>query len=370
MQLSDCLKSIQNCLFVILVPLVLISCSTTEENQFVQKVEVQLNEVLSIGEGNPEDPNYLFSTITSIQVDESKCIYIAELFGNHIKVFDEHGNFLKQIGREGDGPGEFRMILTMTRDSSGNILVMDQSTSSVSKFDSNGEYIDRFLIPNPQVRQLIETANETYLAVYTDHETNNVLHFFSQEFEPLISFANLNDIIQTDERFEEVISRFLPGEFLVFDKTAIYFTPVFYHGKIYQYTHDGESWTHSDTLEGLTSEPAFTPTNPETEDAYVLNLGNEVLAATIHNESRGLFRTTDDYIVHFTSTRQDKIRVFGAEVFSSDGEFLGYTPIQDQDDGNIYAFHIDKENNVYISDQIEETVLRKYQLNITEISNS
>ena len=64
------------------------------------------------------------------------------------------------------------------------------------------------------------------------------------------------------------------------------------------------------------------------------------------------------------------MRVFGAEVFSNKGEFLGYSPIQDQGDGNIYAFHIDKEYNVYISDQIEETVLRKYQLNITEISNS
>lgn len=40
------------------------------------------------------------------------------------------------------------------------------------------------------------------------------------------------------------------------------------------------------------------------------------------------------------------------------------------DDGNIYAFHIDRENNVYISDQTDETVLRKYALNISELSNS
>jgi len=350
--------------------ILLISCSSNENGELVHQVEVQLNEVLSIGEGNPEDPNYLFSSIASVAVDENNFIYVAENFGNHLKVFDEQGSFEKQIGREGDGPGEFRMILAMTRDSSGNILVVDQSSGSVSKFDSDGNYLDQYSLPNPQVRQIEEIKSEGYLIVYTDSDTNQVLHSFDDEFSHLNSFASLGDITETDERFEEVISRFLPGKFLVYDENTIYFTPVFYHGKIYQYTREGEIWTQSDILQGYTSEPAFTSTDPETEDAYVLNLGNEVLAATIHNESRGLFRTSDNYIVHFTSTRQDKIRVFGAEVFSSDGEFLGYSPIQDQGDGNIYAFHIDSNNNVYISDQIDETVLRKYQLNITEISNS
>lgn len=370
MQLSDCLKSIQKCLFAALVSLVLISCSATEENQFVQKVEVQLNEVLAIGDGNPEDPNYLFSSIASVHADAHNRIIVAENFGNHLKVFDDQGNFEKQIGRDGDGPGEFRMTLAMTIDSSGNILVVDQSSGSVSKFDSDGNYIDQFSLPNPQVRQIDQIDDETYLAVYTESDTNQVLHTFNSHFDSLNSFVNLEDIIQTDERFEEIISRFLPGRFLTYDQNTIYFSPVFYHGKIYKYTHDGENWTHSDTLNGFTSKPAFTTTDPETEDAYVLNLGNEVLAATIHNESRGLFRTTDDYIVHFTSTRQDKIRVFGAEVFSNEGEFLGYTPIQDQGKGNIYAFHIDNDNFVYISDQIDETVLRKYQLTISEISSS
>lgn len=352
------------------LPFLLISCSSNENAQLDHQVEVQLNEVLSIGKGNPEDPNYLFSSIASVSVDENNRIYIAENFGNHLKVFDEHGSFDKQIGHEGDGPGEFRMILTMTRDSSGNILVVDQSSGSVSTFDSDGNYLDQYSLPNSQIRQIDEINGEGYLAVYTDSDTKQVLHSFNDEFDHMNSFANLDDIIQTDERFEEVISGFLPGKFLVFDENMIYFTPVFYHGKIYQYIREGENWSHSDTLEGFASESAFTPTDPETEDAYVLNLGNEVLAATIHNESRGLFRTSDDHIIHFTSTRQDNNRIFGAEVFSSDGEFLGYTPIQNQGEGNMYAFHIDRDNHVYISDQIDETVLRKYQLSLTEISNS
>ncbi len=368
--ISLVLKNFQKILLTVFLSLLLISCSSNENGELVHHVEVQLNEVYSIGEGNPDDSNYLFSSIASVNVDENNRIYVAENFGNHLKVFDEQGSFKKQIGGEGDGPGEFRMILTMTRDSSGNILVVDQSSGSVSKFDSDGNYLEQFSLPNPQVRQIEEIKNEGYLLVYTDSDTNQVLHTFDDEFDYLNSFVSLDDITKTDERFEEVISRFLPGKFLVYDESTIYFTPVFYHGKIYQYTQEGEIWTHSDTLDGYTSKPAFTSVDPDTEGAYILDLGSEVLAATIHNESRGLFRTSDNYIVHFTSTRQDKIRIFGAEVFSSEGEFLGYSPIQDQGDGNIYAFHIDSQNNVYISDQIDETVLRKYQLSIMEISNS
>lgn len=365
----DIFKIFQKIISAVFLPLLLISCSASEDTQLTHQVEVQLSEVFSIGEGNPDDPNYLFSSIASVSVDDNNRIYVAENFGNHLKVFDEQGNFEKQIGREGDGPGEFRLILAMTRNSSGNIVVMDQSSGSVSKFSPDGNYLNQFSMPNPQIRQLSEIADGSYLALYADPDTNQVLHSFNNEFDHLSSFADLDDIIQTEERFEEVISRFLPGKFLVYDENTIYFTPVFYHGLIYQYKKEEGRWTLKNTLEGYTTEPAFTPTDPETDDAYVLNLGNEVLAATIHNESRGLFRTSDDYIIHFTSTRQDKIRVFGAEVFSSDGEFLGYTPIQDQDNGNIYAFYIDKENNVYISDQIDETVLRKYRLNISEISD-
>jgi len=257
----------------------------------------------------------------------------------------------------------------MMRDSLGNIIVVDQLSGSVSKFSPDGNYLDQFSMPNPQIRQLKEIDEGHYMAVYTDSNTNRVLHSFNHEFGHLNSFASLDDIIQTDERFEEVISRFLTGKFLVYDANTIYFTPVFYHGLIFQYKKEDGEWALTDKLKGFTAKPAFTPTDPETEGAYVMNLGNEVLAATIHNESRGLLRTSDDYIIHFTSTRQGNLRVFGAEVFSNDGEFLGYTPIQDQGDGNIYAFHIDRENNVYISDQIDETVLRKYQLNISEISN-
>lgn len=366
----DFLILFQKLFFSVFLLLLMISCSVSGDTQLTQQVEVQLSEVLSIGEGNPEDPNYLFSSIASVGVDENNRIYVAENFGNHLKIFDEQGSFEKQIGREGDGPGEFRMILAMTRVSSGNILVMDQSSGSVSKFSPDGNYLDQFSMPNPQIRQINEIDDGSYLAVYTDPDSNQVLHTFNDTFDLLSSFVSLDDILHTGERFEEVISRFLPGKFLVYDENTIYFTPVFYHGLIYQYQKEGGEWIHTDLLKGYTTEPAFVSTDPETENAYVLNLGNEVLAATVHNESRGLFRTSDGYIVHFTSTRQAETRVFGAEVFSGDGEFLGYTPVQDQGDGNMYAFHIDEDNNVYISDQIDETVLRKYQLNISEISNS
>jgi hypothetical protein len=342
----------------------LFSCSSDVEREFTNEVEIILEEVLSIGDGDPDDPNYLFSSIASVVTDDENRIWIAEHFGNHLKVFDDEGTFQKQIGREGDGPGEFRMILSMTDDRSGNILITDQSTGSVSIFNTGGEYIDDFSLPNPQVRQINQLGENLFLAVFSDPETNRVLHTFNDAFDRIDSFAHRDEIIHTDERFEEVITVFLPGRFLVVDESTVYFTPVFYHGELFQYTRENNGWTQSAILDGFTQKPAFESTNPETEGAYVLDLGSDTLAAIIHNESRGLFLTHDDTIIHFTSTRQsDGIRVFGAELYSLEGELLAYNQLKDQVDGDFYVHHIDQHGYVYISEQFEETVLRKYRLN-------
>lgn len=354
-------------LFTALFTLFGLSCSSDDKQESIPQLNIQLEEVLSIGDGDPDDPNYLFSSIASVVTDDENRIWIAEHFGNHLKVFDDEGTFQKQVGREGDGPGEFRMILSMTDDRSGNILVTDQSSGSVSVFDTDGEFIDNFSLPNPQVRQIDQLGEHQFLAVYSDPETNRILHTFSDSFDPLYSFAHRDEIIHTDERFEEMISGFLPGRFLVVDRNTVYFTPVFYHGELFQFSRENDEWILSAILDGFTQKPAFESTDPETEGAYVLDLGSEMFAAIIHNESRGLFLTAEDTLIHFTSTIQENgVRVFGAELYSLDGEFLGYSPIKDQDDGDLYAHHIDKSGTVYISEQFDETVLRKFRVDIRE----
>jgi hypothetical protein len=64
-----------------------------------------LTEELSIGKaGRGEE--YIFSRIRSIAVDEKERIYVLDTKEAHVKVFDKNGDYIKTMGRKGQGPGE------------------------------------------------------------------------------------------------------------------------------------------------------------------------------------------------------------------------------------------------------------------------
>ncbi len=56
-----------------------------------------------------------------------------------IKVFDSAGGFVRAIGREGAGPGEFRMAFIAVRGSS--LVVHDPMNNGASAFDTSGTYL-------------------------------------------------------------------------------------------------------------------------------------------------------------------------------------------------------------------------------------
>ncbi len=72
-------------------------------------------------------------------VDERGFVYVVDTKPTVIKVFDDSGRFVRTIGREGAGPGEFRMALIAVR--AGRLLVHDPMASRVSLFDTSGTFV-------------------------------------------------------------------------------------------------------------------------------------------------------------------------------------------------------------------------------------
>jgi hypothetical protein len=113
------------------------------------KKEIVIEEVLSIGvEGDDED--YLLAFPLNVTTDNSHNIYISDLTDDCIKVYDKQGRFLRRIGREGQGPGEFMQLefgMDITYD---NKLIVSQEYQSfhnkISIFELNGEFIHSFNI--------------------------------------------------------------------------------------------------------------------------------------------------------------------------------------------------------------------------------
>jgi hypothetical protein len=79
---------------------------------------------------------------SSIAVDDQGRLYVADEKPTDIKVFDSTGALVRTIGREGDGPGEFRSAYIAIR---GNrLLAHDPAAQRTTLFDTSGALIRSF----------------------------------------------------------------------------------------------------------------------------------------------------------------------------------------------------------------------------------
>ncbi len=102
------------------------------------ETELELEMDLSIGGGNAGE-NYNFSYVRDIDVDGEGNIYVVDSGQYRIQKYDKNGNYLKTIGRRGQGPGEFQTPFGMSFDAEGRIYVREYEKIQI--LDKNGEYI-------------------------------------------------------------------------------------------------------------------------------------------------------------------------------------------------------------------------------------
>lgn len=105
----------------------------------IYKEEIcQLEEELSIGvQDGPEE--YMFSRIGHIAVDHLERIYVLDSKESHIKLFDTNGNYVKTIGKKGEGPGEifYSNRIAVNREE----LIVDDANRRLSFFSLKGEFL-------------------------------------------------------------------------------------------------------------------------------------------------------------------------------------------------------------------------------------
>lgn len=97
----------------------------------------RLVETLRI-QGQETTPSELISPM-KLAVDEWGRVYVADQKPTVIKLYDRDGTFIRTIGREGAGPGEFRVALLAV--GRGEVVVHDPPTARTSVFDTTGAYL-------------------------------------------------------------------------------------------------------------------------------------------------------------------------------------------------------------------------------------
>ena len=74
-------------------------------------------------------------------------VYVADWTGTRVSVFDRRGRFVKDLGRSGDGPGEFRNPTALSVDPFGALVVFDAGRGVVSRWSSRGDLLNEERAP-------------------------------------------------------------------------------------------------------------------------------------------------------------------------------------------------------------------------------
>ncbi|MFC2161840.1 6-bladed beta-propeller, partial [Acidobacteriota bacterium] len=96
----------------------------------------ELEEDLAIGDVNDED--YFFPRRVDLKVDDDGNIYIRDGGNNRVQKYDQKGVYVRTIGRQGQGPGEYTYPSRLFLDKDGNPCV--EGNRSLLYYDKDGVY--------------------------------------------------------------------------------------------------------------------------------------------------------------------------------------------------------------------------------------
>ncbi len=85
-----------------------------------------------------DDEDVIFGVVRDIAVDDAGNIYLLDVQLSQVHVFNRDGGFLRQIGREGEGPGEFRRPSSMFIMPDGKIAVVQMMPGKIVLLNPDG----------------------------------------------------------------------------------------------------------------------------------------------------------------------------------------------------------------------------------------
>ena len=99
-------------------------------------VKVQLEEMWRIG--GADDEENLLGVIDRVLVDDEGNVYLLDIQLVEVQVFDDQGNYLRSLGKRGDGPGEIRNARGALFLPDGTLGLVQGFPGRIVKVDLNG----------------------------------------------------------------------------------------------------------------------------------------------------------------------------------------------------------------------------------------
>jgi hypothetical protein len=118
-----------------------------------------LEQNLVLG-GDPSKEMSYFPKGASISVDREGNLYIADITNRRVQMFDKAGAFVRQIGRQGQGPGEYSFPNRVLFDKEGNSCVW--GGRELIFYDKNGVY-QKKIMPKTFLSSLMLGPRDTII---------------------------------------------------------------------------------------------------------------------------------------------------------------------------------------------------------------
>lgn len=114
------------------------------------------------------DENYMFGERVYFNVDDEGNIFVTDWDRKRIQKYGPDGKYLLTIGREGQGPGEFRNVWEPEFDKDGNLFVVDISQKRISFFSRDGRYLKQIGFPQINVSSSLYMNSKGYFLMAVD----------------------------------------------------------------------------------------------------------------------------------------------------------------------------------------------------------
>ena len=134
---------------------------------------IKLNYSHSLSEDISKE--VFFKGMRNFTVDEKGFVYVSDSQMNTITIFDANGKVIKQIGRQGQGPGEFNNPKAVCIDKSNQIIVLDTNNGRVQFFSPDGVYKNSFRLFVASSK-MAELNNKLYLCKSTTKGKVEIVH--------------------------------------------------------------------------------------------------------------------------------------------------------------------------------------------------
>jgi len=120
---------------------------------------LSLEEELSIGETEGRE-EYMFFQARDIEVDKTGRIYVLDTKEANVRVFDPKGNYIRTMGRKGQGPGELQIPVDIYIDDKDKIYILDVNNERLSVFNKHGDFVGSSNFKKSSLGNIIGVNNQ------------------------------------------------------------------------------------------------------------------------------------------------------------------------------------------------------------------